>query len=69
LNEAYLKGALENLFFLWGRPVHIETWEIEEEDEHGQPVKLSKAVYSYDGKKHTNDTDDQVIPYTPWIMI
>ncbi len=43
LDEPYLKGTLEHLYFLWGRQVHLETVEIVD-----PPNQTRKVIYSYD---------------------
>jgi len=47
LNPQYEQGTLEKIFNLWGRPVHIETDEIEEAN--GE-IKIGRVVDSYDEK-------------------
>lgn len=63
LDQAYLKLTLANIHFLWGRSVHLDTVEIDEEK------KLQVRVrYSFDGKEHKRkaldmkDFDDTNLP-------
>lgn len=51
LNPKFESGALENLYYLWGRPVHLETVEIEW-NKSGEPESIKKLVHSYDGESH-----------------
>ena len=57
LNPKFESGALENLHFLWGRPVHLETMVLER-DETGKPVDKKKVLHTYDGKSHRIVTDE-----------
>jgi len=57
LNPKFESGALENLYFLWGKPVHLETVEIERDD-NDQPKGVRKLVHSYDGESHTIEKDE-----------
>lgn len=52
LNPNFESGALENLHYLWGRPVHLETVEIER-DSAGQPTGTKTLLHTYDGNKHS----------------
>ena len=49
LDKRKATDTLENLFKIWGRPIHIET--IEQDEEKGEEVKIIK---SFDGKNHTS---------------
>ena len=46
LNQRYQQGTLEKLFYLWGRPVHLETDEITDD-------QVTRVVDTYDGEDHT----------------
>jgi stage V sporulation protein R len=51
LNPVFESGALENLYYLWGRPIHLETVELER-DVTGRPTGARKLIHSFDGKNH-----------------
>ncbi len=51
LNPMLESGALENLHYLWGKPVHLETVEIER-DNKDEPSGVRKILHTYDGKNH-----------------
>ncbi len=55
LDGNYERAALEKVCHLWGRPVHLETDEITQDDGGGQPVVV-RVVDSYDGETHTSRT-------------
>lgn len=65
LNSEYLMKTLEHVWYIWGKPVHLETVEVEEEVEEGQPQfpgfplatheKKYIVRYRYDGKKHQRE--------------
>ncbi|NBC26198.1 MAG: hypothetical protein GVY08_05020 [Bacteroidetes bacterium] len=57
LNPTFESGALENLYYLWGKPVHLETVEIERDD-NDKPKGVRKLVHSYDGESHTIEKDE-----------
>lgn len=46
LDPEYREKTMEHIFFLWDRPVHLETTAVAEE----QPLKRKKIIYSFDGK-------------------
>lgn len=56
LNPRFENGALENIYRIWGRPVHLETFEIimdefildDTEDYFASPI-----IHSYDGAEHS----------------
>ena len=45
-------GALEYIYLLWGKPVHLETVEIEEGSVAFKQIKVKRILHSYDGKEH-----------------
>jgi stage V sporulation protein R len=51
LNPMMESGTLENLYYLWGKPVHLETAEIEW-NRSGDPEDVKKIVHSFDGESH-----------------
>ncbi|MGF1669877.1 MAG: SpoVR family protein [Balneolaceae bacterium] len=51
LNPKMESGALENLYYLWGKPVHLETVEIET-DKTEDSVHTKKLLHTYDGARH-----------------
>lgn len=51
------EGAMSQLFWAWGRPVHLKMYEITKRDERGQPLKVKCIIHSYDGKKHIYEDD------------
>jgi len=51
----YQRGALEKVFRLWGRPVHLETDEITR-DQGGEQLNVVRVVDSYDGENNTSRT-------------
>ena len=53
LDGEYERATLEKIFYLWGRPVHLETDEIVEDEGRGNP-KLGRVVDTYDGNGHTS---------------
>ncbi len=53
LNPKYENGALEKLYFLWERPVHLITYEIESYDEQSGQYKIKEIIHSFDGVRHT----------------
>ena len=55
LDGNYERAALEKVFRLWGRPVHLETDEITG-DERGEQSNVVRVVDSYDGENHTSQT-------------
>lgn len=57
LNPTFESGALENLYYLWGKPVHLETVEIER-DYNDKLKGVRKLVHSYDGESHTIEKDE-----------
>ncbi len=57
LNPKLESGALENLYFIWGRPVHLETTLLER-NEAGQPTGAKKLLHRFDGKSHKFEGDD-----------
>ena len=44
LDQRYARKALEHVYMLWGRPVHLET-----------VVDDEKVVMHYDGEEHEED--------------
>ena len=52
LNPMMESGALENLYYLWGKPIHLETVEIDR-NKFGEPAGIRKLLHSWDGKKHS----------------
>ncbi len=56
LDPRFESGALENVYYLWGRPVHLETVEIVEDEDTGKK-RLRGILHSYDGKKHKIDKE------------
>ncbi len=52
LNPKLERGALENLYHLWGKPVHLETVEIVEENKEKGKMSLKGLIHTYDGKEH-----------------
>ncbi len=57
LNPALETGALENLHFLWGKPIHLETVEFKR-NKAGEPQELKTIIHTYDGKSHHIDRDE-----------
>lgn len=51
LNPKMEYGALENLYYLWGKPIHLETVSVERDDE-GNPADIRKLIHTFDGKNH-----------------
>jgi stage V sporulation protein R len=52
LNPMMETGALENLYYLWGKPIHLETTEIKRNNS-GEPAGAQKLLHTWDGKKHS----------------
>ncbi len=57
LNPMFENGALENLYYLWRRPVHLETVEIERSKD-GEPIGQKSLLHSFDGKNHKIETGE-----------
>ncbi len=55
LDGSYERAALEKVFQLWGRTVHLETDELSFEVS-GQPPHVDRVVDSYDGETHSSRT-------------
>ena len=53
LDGEYERATLEKIFYLWGRPVHLETDEIGEDEGRENP-KVGRVVDTYDGDGHTS---------------
>ena len=53
LDGIYERAALEKIFYLWGRPVHLETDEVVESEGRGN-AKVGRVVDTYDGDNHTS---------------
>lgn len=53
LDPQYEKGTLEKIFYLWGRPVHLETHEIAEQKD-GEITKVDRVLDTYDGTSHSS---------------
>ncbi len=49
LDEEYLEKTLEHLYYLWDRPVHLET-----------VVNEDKVLFTYDGSRHAPYSEVQV---------
>ena len=52
LDPKYESGALEKLYFLWGRPVHLLTYEMGKYDETTDKFVLKDVIHSFNGKDH-----------------
>ncbi len=57
LNPALEAGALENLYFLWGKPIHLETVEFIRNNA-GETKGLKTLIHTYDGNTHHIDKGD-----------
>lgn len=58
LNPAMESGALENLYYLWGKPIHLETVELQR-DNKGQPISAQKLIHTYDGRSHNLEKPEE----------
>ncbi len=52
LNPQMERGAMEHAYFVWGKPVHLETVEVTKRNDNGRPLKTKTILHSYDGKNH-----------------
>lgn len=52
INPKLERGALENLYFFWEKPVHLITYEIESINEETGEFKLKEIVHTYNGLEH-----------------
>jgi len=52
LETDYLEKTLEHIYYLWGRPVHLQTVDVTVDKQNRQ--QQQPKVYHYDGEKHTN---------------
>ncbi|MBI3632570.1 MAG: SpoVR family protein [Candidatus Vogelbacteria bacterium] len=52
LNPEYEGAALENLFYLWEKPVHLETNEVLTDIDYSPTSFSKRIVHTFDGKKH-----------------
>jgi stage V sporulation protein R len=59
LNPVLESGALENIYYLWGKPVYLETAEIIR-DSGGNPTGVRKLIHSYDGNNHSIKKEEKV---------
>jgi stage V sporulation protein R len=50
INLEHEAGALENIYYLWGRPVHLETVEFIRKN--GKVVGSRRVLHSFDGTEH-----------------
>lgn len=57
LNPMLEAGTLENLHYLWGKPVHLETVELEK-NEAGVPTGAKKLIHCFDGMNHTIEMEE-----------
>ncbi len=51
LDSRYGQATLEKIFYLWGRPVHLETDEITQNAE-GEGARVDRVLDTYDGTEH-----------------
>ena len=54
LDPQYERGTLEKIFYLWGRPVHLETDQLTEIN--GAGPRVDRVLDSYDGESHKTTT-------------
>lgn len=52
LDPKFENGALEKLYYLWEKTVHLVTYEIEEADPETGKLKLKQIIHTYNGKNH-----------------
>jgi spore cortex formation protein SpoVR/YcgB (stage V sporulation) len=51
LDARYEQATLEKIFYLWGRPVHLETDDMTEAAGGGSP-QVARVLDTYDGTEH-----------------
>lgn len=47
--------TLEAVYFLWGRPVHLESFLCDPPETEGKPMKVRIVRFTYDGQKHSHE--------------
>jgi stage V sporulation protein R len=52
LDPKFENGALEKLYYLWEKTVHLITYEIESADPETGKIKLRQILHTYNGRNH-----------------
>ena len=52
LDPRFESGAIEHIYYLWDRDIHLETIEVEEDESEYGFVPTHPILHFYDGKKH-----------------